>query len=102
METAEQTERRWFANAPDQFCWSNWQGEEESVLFHQGSGDTLLLNPLGEFLLKRLQIEQLTHTELTASAANYFEIDNDAGLADSIMASLHTFRSFGLVISDTL
>lgn len=102
METTENTERRWFANGAEQFCWGNWPGEEESVLFHQGSGDTLMLNPLGEFLLKRLQIEQLTHAKLAASASDYFEIENDSELAEAVMASLRTFRSLGLVISDTL
>lgn len=102
MEITEKTERRWSANAPEQFCWGNWQDEDEAVLFHEGSGDTLMLNPLGEFLLKCLQSEQLTHAELSTSAADYFEIDNDSRLADSIIASLHTFRSLGLVISDIL
>ncbi|MCP3870979.1 MAG: hypothetical protein GY703_23360, partial [Gammaproteobacteria bacterium] len=42
----------WTANEPDLFHWSEWENEEESVLFHKGSGETLLLNPLGAFLLK--------------------------------------------------
>ncbi len=95
-------EIKWFANAPEQFCWAVWEDEEDVVLFHQGAGDTLMLNPLGEFLLKRLQQEQLTQIELSASAANYFDIDNDSQLSDAVAASLHTFRSLGLVISDTL
>lgn len=72
------------------------------MLFHQGSGDTLMLNPLGEFLLRRLQDHQLTHAELTRSAADYFEIEKESGLAESILSSLHTFRSLGLVVSDIL
>ncbi|WP_428607258.1 HPr-rel-A system PqqD family peptide chaperone [Sedimenticola sp.] len=102
MEAATTTERLWFANAPDQFCWGVWPDEEEAVLFHQGSGDTLMLNPLGEFLLKRLQIEQQTQSELAASAATYFDISNDNELAGAVYLSLLTFRSLGLVISDSL
>lgn len=102
MDRAEKMERRWFANAPDQFCWSIWPDEEEAVLFHQGSGDTLMLNPLAEFLLKRLQLESQTPSELTRSAADYFEIDANSELADAVHHSLLTFRSLGLVISDLL
>ncbi len=102
MESTEGTGRRWFANGPEQFCWANWPDEDEAVLFHQGSGDTLMLNPLGEYLLKRLQAEPLTHVQLAASAADYFDIDNDVQLVESTIASLRTFRSLGLVVSDTL
>lgn len=102
MESTEGAGTRWFANGPEQFCWADWPDEEEAVLFHQGSGDTLMLNPLGEYLLKRLQQEQLTHQQLSAAAADYFHIDNDAGLTESIVTSLRTFRSLGLVVSDTL
>ena len=102
MDTVENMESGWFANAPEQFCWSIWLDEEEAVLFHQGSGDTLMLNPLGEFLLKRLQLERQTPSELTRSAADYFEIDANSELVDAVHLSLLTFRSLGLVISDSL
>jgi len=102
MESTEGTGRRWFANGPEQFCWASWPDEDEAVLFHQGSGDTLMLNPLGEYLLKQLQVKPLNHAQLTASAADYFNIDNDDQLAQSMIDSLRTFRSLGLVVSDTL
>ncbi len=102
MDSTESRERQWLANSPDQFCWSVWQDEEEAVLFHQGSGDTLMLNPLGEYLLKQLQLERHTQSELTATAAQYFEIDNNSELADAVGVSLRTFQSLGLVISDSL
>lgn len=102
IRVATKMERRWFANAPEQFCWGVWQNEENAVLFHQGSGDTLMLNPLGEFLLKRLLVAQQTQPELAACAAYYFEIENDGDLADAVLHSLITFRSLGLVVSDSL
>lgn len=102
MDTTESRERQWLANGPDQFCWGVWQDEEDAVLFHQGSGDTLMLNPLGEYLLKQLQLGRQTQSELAATAARYFEIDNNSELAEAIGVSLLAFRSLGLVISDSL
>lgn len=102
MDTTGRVERRWFANAPGQFCWGDWPDTGEAVLFHQGSGDTLMLNPLGEFLLKRLLIEQRTQSQLAAEAADHFRIANDNALVNAVLESLYTFRSLGLIISDTL
>jgi len=102
MDKAETEERHWQANCPDQFCWGVWQDEEDAVLFHQGSGDTLMLNHLGEYLLRQLQLSDHTQSQLVADAAQFFELDNNTELADAVAVSMHTFRSLGLVISDSL
>lgn len=102
METTGRIDKYWLANCPNQFYWAVWPDEEDVVFFHQGSGDTLLLNPLGEFLLKRLQSGRQTPSGLSAAAAGYFDVDNNKDMADAVLDSLHVFRTLGLVISGSL
>jgi PqqD family protein of HPr-rel-A system len=99
MGSSEDEEVYWRANSPDQFCWGIWQDEEDAVLFHQGSGDTLMLNPLGEYLLRQLQSDDQTQPQLVTGAAKFFELDSNNELTDAVAVSMHTFQLLGLVMS---
>ena len=89
----------WKANAPTQFHWADWEDGEESVFFHQGSGETLLLNPLGVFLLKTVCDEPVSSETLSQQAAGYFDLPVDEDLTRAITTSLLTFERKGLVLS---
>ena len=88
----------WKANFPELFSWAEWDDEEASVLFHQGSGETLLLNPLGAFLLKTVCHQSATIDTLTQLSGRYFDLPLDDELNKAIRTSLHTFEQKGLVV----
>lgn len=87
----------WEANFPAYFHWADWQDEGESVFFHQGSGETLLLNPLGAFLLQSIAIGPVSTEKLTLSAAHHFDFALSKELTTAIGASLHSFAQKGLI-----
>ena len=87
----------WEANFPAYFRWADWADEEESVFFHQGSGETLLLNPLGAFLLKTIAAAPISTKALAQRAATRFDLSADQSLATAIGASLHVFAQKGLI-----
>ena len=89
----------WRANSPNQFHWAEWRDGEESVFFHQGSGETLLLNPLGAFLLKTICNNPVSLETLAQQAAGYFDLPLDEDLTRAINTSLFTFERKGLVLS---
>jgi len=91
----------WNANFPDFFVWAEWKGQEPSVVFHQGSGETLLLNPLGAFLLKTVCNEPISIETLAQLTAQYFDLPLDEELTRAISMSLHTFEQKGLILSTT-
>jgi len=96
----ESTISKWMLNAPQQFNWACWEDEENVVLFHEGSGDTILLNPLGEFLLKTIGDESAISADLAVLACKYFELTDAEELNQVIQQTLDSFRKMGLVISD--
>ena len=89
----------WKANSPTHFHWAKWENGEESAFFHQGSGETLLLNPLGVFLLKTICEDQVSSETLAQRAAEYFDLPMDGNLTRAINSSLFTFEQKGLVLS---
>jgi hypothetical protein len=89
----------WRANFPDFFLWAEWEDEEASVFFHQGSGETLLLNPLGAYLLKTICSEGISIEKLAHRTARYFDLPVDKALLGTINMSLRTFEQKGLVLS---
>ncbi len=89
----------WKANFPDLFLWAEWEEEAASVLFHEGSGETLLLNPLGAFLLKTICSGKISTENLVQHTARYFDLPQDEALRETIRASLHTFELKGLILS---
>lgn len=90
----------WRVDFPDFFHWAEWQDEEESVFYHQGSGETLLLNPLGAFVLKTVCNGEISTEKLAQQTAHYFELPMDAALIDGIDLSLRTFEQKGLIHSE--
>jgi hypothetical protein len=64
----------WKANFPDSFLWAEWEDEEASVFFHRGSGETLLLNPLGAYLLKTICSEDISEEKLAQRTVRYFDL----------------------------
>jgi PqqD family protein of HPr-rel-A system len=64
---------------PECFHWASWENSEESVLFHAASGDTIIVNQLGEFLLKTIiNHESSTHQLAEAAAKSFgFELDDE-------------------------
>lgn len=91
----------WKANFPAYFRWADWADEDESVFFHQGSGETLLLNPLGAFLLKTIAAEPLSAKALAQRAATRFDLSADKSLANAIGTSLNLFAQKGLIFRST-
>lgn len=89
----------WKANSPTHFHWAEWADGEETVFFHQGSGETLLLNPLGVFLLKTICENPVSSETLTQLTAMYFGLPMDEDLTRTIKTSLFTFERKGLVLS---
>lgn len=87
----------WEANFPAFFHWAAWQDEDESVFYHQGSGETLLLSPLGAFLLKMIATGPTSVEKLALSAAHHFDLPLDNELTTVIATSLQTFAQKGLV-----
>jgi len=88
----------WKANFPDFFLWAEWEAEEGSVFFHEGSGETLLLNPLGAYLLKTLCSEELSTGKLAQRTARHFDLPLDDELTGAIRMNLHTFEQKGLLL----
>jgi len=91
----------WRADLPDLFHWAEWEDEEESVFYHQGSGETLLLNPLGAFVLKTVCNSEISTENLALKTAHHFELPMDAALIDGVALSLRIFQQKGLIYSDT-
>ena len=89
----------WKANSPTQFHWAEWEDGEEYAFFHQGSGETLLLNALGVFLLKTISEHPVSSEELAKLAAGFFGLPMDEDLKRTINTSLFTFERKGLVLS---
>ncbi|MCB1763505.1 MAG: hypothetical protein KDI27_10250 [Gammaproteobacteria bacterium] len=87
----------WRANLPGFFHWAVWDDEEEEVFYHQGSGETLLLNPLGAFILKIIGSAEISTDKLVQLAANHFKLPIDQALIDCIEMSLRTFAQKGLI-----
>lgn len=102
MERDKETETQWIVNGPESFHWAVWDDEEDAVLFHQGSGDTLLVNPLAELILRELQKNPKSKADIALAASRYFDIENDEKLESSIRSTLNAFRTLGLVIRDSL
>jgi len=93
------TNLKWMLNFPDQFHWASWSDADSVVLFHEGSGDTVLLSPLGEYVLKQLEQLPLSHTELVSAVGGFFNIEEDLDLVNSIESTLRSFRKMGLIVS---
>lgn len=89
----------WKANFPDYFLWAEWEAEEASVYFHEGSGETLLLNPLGAFILKAVGNDAISTESLAQLTARNFDLPLDEELTGAIRMSLHTFEQKGLICS---
>ena len=96
VETAP-ADTLWEANFPAFFHWAAWPDEDESVFFHQGSGETLLLGPLGAFLLDQIAAGPTSAKTLAQSAARRFDLPVDDELTNVIDTSLRTFADKGLV-----
>ncbi|MCP3867841.1 MAG: hypothetical protein GY703_07050, partial [Gammaproteobacteria bacterium] len=64
-----------------------------------GSGETLLLNPLGAFLLKAVSEKPMSIDELVQHAASFFRTTVDEELIQMVATSLYTFKAKGLVVS---
>ena len=84
---------------PDYFLWAEWEDEEASVFFHEGSGETLLLGPLGAFILKIIGNEPVSTEKLYQLTARNFDLGLDEELTDAVRMSLHTFEQKGLIRS---
>lgn len=93
------THTAWKANFPDAFHWAEWDTEENAVLFHEGSGETLMLTPMGAFILKTISINAISTGTLAEQAAQYFDIPLDDKLTGAIRMILRTFEQKGLVLS---
>lgn len=92
---------QWALNFPEQFHWARWEDEDSAVLYHEGSGDTILLSPLGEYILTRINESPLSIPELIGAVCQYFSIEEDDELACSVENSLASFRIMGLIIRST-
>lgn len=88
----------WTANFPECFLWAEWETEELSVFFHEGSGETLLLNPLGALILKAIGNGEASTDMLARLAARNFDLPLDEKLLSTIQMALHTFEQKGLVL----
>ncbi len=92
------SDSQWKVNIPEYLLWAEWDNEEETGVFHPGSGDTLLLNPLGAFLLKSIQMENRSTPALIHLAAQHFNLPEDSELTRAINTSLRTFERIGLIL----
>lgn len=99
MKTENRIISKWALNFPQHFHWAHWKGEDNVALFHEGSGDAILLSPLGEYLLKRLGKSPLSSTELISEAGRFFDLEQDSELANSVKSTLRSFRDMGLIVS---
>jgi len=95
---AETISTIWKANFSECFLWAEWETEEASVFFHKGSGETLLLNPLGTFILKTLGNEEASTETLARMTSRNFNLPLDEELRGAIRMSLHTFEQKGLLL----
>lgn len=99
MKTEERIISKWALNFPQHFHWAYWEGDDNVALFHEGSGDAILLSPLGEYLLKKLKESPLTSTELISEAGCFFELEQDSEFASAVKSTLRSFRDMGLIVS---
>ena len=77
------------------FRWREWDGE--FVLYHENSGDTHRLNPLGARAVRLLLASAASARELTGRIAAESPMDGNATLESSIDQLLVHLHALGLV-----
>lgn len=73
----------------------------ETVAYHAGSGETLLLNPLAAEVLQRLLSEPVAEAELARSAAEAFGVEPDAEWHEAVAGCLRRLARARMVLADS-
>lgn len=86
---------RWQISGQQKLLWQTW--DNETVVFHTGSGDTHLLNPFTCELLKLLEKNALSLTELTVALVEHETQDENMDMIRHLDATLHELGYLGLI-----
>jgi PqqD family protein of HPr-rel-A system len=85
---------RWRA-ATGSFRWRNW--DDEYVLYHEESGDTHRLNPLGARVLQRIAETPIDARTLQADLASEFAIEDPAAVEARLTELINHQHAHGLI-----
>lgn len=77
-------------------AWKNW-GDQCRVVYHNGSGDTHLLNELGVAVLSALGGNELPASKIANRVAHSHGYDSDKAFADQVNETLTQFDEVGLI-----
>lgn len=77
--------------------WKQWA--DESVVFHQSSGNTHYITPTAAKILSLLQMESGTAPEISQRLAKETHLEPDEEILQGVQAALETLDNLGLVQS---
>ena len=87
--------QRWCISPGPALAWRHWDGQ--SVVYHEPSGDTHALNPLGAAVLRELETAPGTTAELGARAAASLGLAADELPLEEIAGLLARLSASGLI-----
>lgn len=87
---------RWRTNPEWELVWHSWD-DDETVVFHSGSGDTHILNPIAAAALHALAANALSVEELAETIASHEGMLADGELVQNMQWLLHEFDELGLI-----
>ena len=93
-----QSHPRW--RMPREFSVQLHSWGDESVAYHDGSGDTHLLGPVEAAAIRALQQSPADLEDLTRRVATNLDLPPDADLAAHLAALVLEFHKLGLVEQD--
>lgn len=91
----------WIASFPEGFYWPDCNdSHDEFIFYHLASGELLIINKLGKFLLDSIYKQAYMEKELVLLVCQYFEIDCDNDISNAIHSTLNRFNTLGLILNE--
>jgi len=89
------TSEKWQMTSGFELLWHTW--DDESVVYHTGSGDTHLLDTIAMSALMALENKALTVAELVEKVSKHCAINPDPAFFESITQLISSFNRLGLI-----
>jgi len=89
------TSEKWHATAGFKLLWHTW--DDESVVYHTGSGDTHLLDSVAAFVLKTLEKKTLNIFEIIETLSQDSDLVTDENFHEFISQLISKFNRLGLI-----
>ena len=91
------------ASFPNGFYWPDYnKHQEEFVFYHQASGELLIINILGKFILDTLYKQAHSEKALELLTCQFFEIKCDDDITSAIHSTLGQFNTLGIIMNKDL